>query len=114
MHPDELPIDTTLVARLIAEQFPHWVELSLKPVESAGTDNTIYKLGDEMCVRFPRSPRAAKRLEKEVRWLPKFATQLPPEIPEVLGVGIPSDLFPYQWAIYNCIEGENATRWIGF
>lgn len=36
MHVDEVHTDASLAGRLLAAQFPHWSELSLKPVRSAG------------------------------------------------------------------------------
>jgi hypothetical protein len=58
MHADELNIDLALAARLIASQFPQWADLPLSPVLSAGTDNAIFRLGDEMALRLPRVARA--------------------------------------------------------
>jgi aminoglycoside phosphotransferase (APT) family kinase protein len=52
MHIDELDIDKSLVRRLL-EQFPQWADLPLEPVPSAGTDNALYRLGDDMVVRLP-------------------------------------------------------------
>nr|MBA3475746.1 aminoglycoside phosphotransferase [Actinomycetota bacterium] len=43
MHADELPIDESLVRRLLAEQFPQWAELPLAGVEPSGTVNAIYR-----------------------------------------------------------------------
>jgi hypothetical protein len=34
MHPDEVPTDAALVARLLAEQFPQWAGLPIEPVRS--------------------------------------------------------------------------------
>jgi hypothetical protein len=34
-----------------------WADLPIAPVQSAGTDNAIYRLGDDMAVRLPRIPR---------------------------------------------------------
>lgn len=51
MHVDEVDTDASLAGRLLAAQFPQWAELSLEPVRSAGTDNAIYRLGDDMAVR---------------------------------------------------------------
>ena len=48
MHADEFEIDIALVQRLITQQFPQWAEFSLKPVPSAGTDNALFRLGNEM------------------------------------------------------------------
>lgn len=54
MHADEADIDAPLVRRLLAAQFPHWADLAFEPVDSNGTVNAIYRLGDDMAVRLPR------------------------------------------------------------
>jgi len=54
MHADELDIDEALVRRLLAAQFPRWAELPIDALASGGTDNAIYRLGDELSVRLPR------------------------------------------------------------
>jgi aminoglycoside phosphotransferase (APT) family kinase protein len=54
MHTDELHTDAALVRRLLAGQFPQWAALPIAPVASAGTDNALYRLGDDMVVRLPR------------------------------------------------------------
>jgi len=44
MNQSEKPeIDTALVKRLIAEQFPEWARLPIRQVDSAGTDNAIFR-----------------------------------------------------------------------
>ncbi len=53
MHLDEADIDAQLVSRLLAAQFPRWADLPVEPVHSAGTDNAIYRLGEDMAVRLP-------------------------------------------------------------
>ncbi len=58
----EPDIDTPLVSRLIAAQFPRWAGLPITRVPSAGTDNAIYRLGDDMAVRLPRQPWVAATL----------------------------------------------------
>ncbi|GAG81426.1 unnamed protein product, partial [marine sediment metagenome] len=35
-------------------QFLQWADLPIEPVRSAGTDNTIFRLGNDMAVRLPR------------------------------------------------------------
>ena len=44
-------IDTALVRRLIAMQFPEWAELAIRPVEFGGWDNRTFHLGAAMTVR---------------------------------------------------------------
>jgi aminoglycoside phosphotransferase (APT) family kinase protein len=70
MHADELDIDDALLQRLLAAQFPRWADLPLARVESAGTDNAIYRLGEELAVRLPRMARATGHIHVEHRWLP--------------------------------------------
>ena len=55
MHVDEADTDASLVRRLLVAQFPQWADLAIEPVPSAGTDNALYRLGDDMAVRLPAS-----------------------------------------------------------
>ncbi|MCW2508319.1 MAG: aminoglycoside phosphotransferase [Modestobacter sp.] len=48
---DGLSIDTALVQRLIAGQFPAWASLPIAPVPHSGWDNRTFRLGDEMLAR---------------------------------------------------------------
>ena len=81
MHVDEIDTNVSLVARLLTTQFPQWADLPLDPVPSAGTDNALYRLGDDMLVRLPRMHWAIEQLDKEHRWLPRLAPFLPLAIP---------------------------------
>ncbi len=108
MHEDEIRVGPSLVRRLIAEQFPDWKALPLRPVESAGTDNTIYRLGDDMAVRLPRRPEAAEQALKEWRWLPALAPHLPLAVPVPLARGTPTQGYPYRWSVCRWLDGRNA------
>lgn len=108
MHVDEFASDTSLVRRLLAAQFPQWAELSITCVHSAGTDNTLYRLGDDKVVRLPRIQAAAGQVDKEYRWLPRLAPFLPLPIPVPLARGIPGEGYPWHWCVYNWLEGESA------
>ena len=77
MHVDEADTDVGLVGRLIAEQLPQWAALPIEPVTERGTDNILYRLGDEIVVWLPGRGRPALALAKEYAWLPKLAP-LPP------------------------------------
>jgi aminoglycoside phosphotransferase (APT) family kinase protein len=56
------------------------------------------------------SPRtsAESTLEKELKWLPPLAAQLPVRIPTVLVEGTPGDVYPFKWSVYEWLEGEIA------
>ena len=108
MHADELDIDTALVRRLLAEQFPHWAGLPLERVEPSGTDNAIYRLGGDLVARLPRRERTEVTLRKERAWLPRLAPHLPLAVPLPLAEGTPADGYPWAWSVYRWLEGETA------
>lgn len=107
IHPDEVDIDRPLVSRLITRQFPQWADLPITKVDSAGTDNAIYRLGHDMAVRLPRRARAAKTVDKEQRWLPRLSPLLPLAAPVPLGKGVSDEGFPFPWSVYRWLDGEN-------
>lgn len=107
MHPDALPIDCDLVQALLAEQFPAWADRPVEPVPSAGTDNALFRLGDELVVRMPyREAGAAAQIQKEHTWLPKLSSRLPLEVPFPVVMGLPGQGYPCPWSIYRWIEGQ--------
>ncbi|WP_173070558.1 aminoglycoside phosphotransferase family protein [Phytohabitans houttuyneae] len=100
-----------LVSRLVAKQFPQWAGLPVREVSTVGTDNMIYRLGDELVVRLPALPRAAPTVGREWEWLPRLAPRLPLDVPVPLGSGVPDGEFPYPWSVYRWLEGQTlATR----
>jgi aminoglycoside phosphotransferase (APT) family kinase protein len=109
MHADEVDTDASLVRRLLASQFPQWADLPIEPVPSAGTDNALYRLGDDRVVRLPRRPAATAQVDKEHRWLPKLAPLLPLAIPVPLARGEPGEGYPWRWSVYRWLDGEIAT-----
>ena len=109
MHANEVHSDVLLVHRLLRAQFPHWADLPIKSVRSAGTDNAIYQLGDDMAVRVPRTPGAVRQVDKEQYWLSRLAPFLPLAIPVPLAKGAPSEDYPWHWSVSPWLEGENAT-----
>ena len=109
MHADEFEIDLDLVRRLMADQFPHWASMQLAEVLPRGTDNALFRLGDDMVVRMPRRDRTRLTLLKERRWLPHLAPSLPLAVPLPLAAGEPAAEYPFEWSIYTWLEGEPAT-----
>ena len=111
MHDDEIESDPELVRALLAAQQPQWAALPIERVESTGTDNAMYRVGDDVVVRMPLRPgRAAATLAKEHHWLPVLAPQLPLRIPVPLAEGEPTDFYPYPWSVYPWFTGMDATK----
>ncbi|MFD6392478.1 aminoglycoside phosphotransferase family protein [Nocardia sp. NPDC055029] len=102
-----IDLDVATVAGLVAEQFPRWKDLPLNAVESAGTDNAIYRLGADKAVRLPRLPSAVGQVDKEQKWLPRLAPRLPLAVPVPLGRGEPGTDYPWEWSIYRWLDGQS-------
>jgi len=98
-------IDAALVRALVAEQFPQWAALPVQFVPQ-GNDHRTFRLGDALSVRLPSAEGYVPQSEKEHRWLPLLAPQLPLPIPEPIALGQPSALFPFPWSVYGWLEGE--------
>lgn len=107
MHSNEFRIDESLVVRLVESQFPAWASLPVEPVTSTGTDHAMYRLGDDLAVRLPRTPGAVRQVDLERTWLPTLAPLLPVAIPTPLGSGRPGEGYPWPWSVYSWLEGEN-------
>jgi len=54
---DDITIDEALVRSLLHEQHPDFAGLELREV-AGGWDNQMWRLGDDLAVRLPRTPRA--------------------------------------------------------
>ena len=109
MHADELETDEALVRRLLAAQFPQWAELPIEALAAGGTDNAIYRLGDELSVRLPRRRGWRGSLDDEFEWLPKLAPLLPLPVPTPVARGVAGEGYPHEWAVYGWLDGEDAT-----
>lgn len=104
--PAEHVIDASLARRLIATQFPQWSDLDVQPIEPGGWDNRTFRLGDRMTVRLPSAERYVPQVEREHRWLPLLAPQLPLPVPVPLAKGVAGEGFPWPWSVYRWLPGE--------
>ncbi len=104
----DVRIDIPLVRRLVAVQFPQWASLAVEPVESAGWDNTIFRLGSGLAARLPRRRVSAEHVSQEHRWLPVLAPHLPLAVPVPLGHGVPGEGYPWHWTVCPWLTGELA------
>ncbi|MER7165430.1 aminoglycoside phosphotransferase family protein [Micromonospora sp. NPDC000207] len=107
MHADEVHTDVSLVGRLVAAQLPRWAHLAVEPVASSGTDNAMYRLGDELVVRLPRIPSAVDAIARELRWAPRLAPHLPVAVPVPVASGRPAAGYPFPWSVLPWLPGRN-------
>lgn len=108
MNDKHRAINTVLVHRLIAAQFPQLKDLIIQPVAVGGWDNRSFRLGEHLLVRMPSAEEYAAQVEKEQLWLPKLAPFLPLPIPEPVAIGEPGEGYPWGWSIYRWLEGDTA------
>lgn len=99
-------ITVELVSQLVSEQFPQWAGLEIRPVALDGWDNTTFRVGDDKSARLPSHEMYVPQIDKEHRWLPVLAAQLPLEIPKPIAKGRPGCGFPRPWSVYGWLEGD--------
>jgi aminoglycoside phosphotransferase (APT) family kinase protein len=108
LHDDEAHVDADLVRKLLADQLPAQASLSVRRVATGGTDNAVFRLGDELTARLPLHPGAADGLLKEIRWLPVLAPHLTLPVPELVAVGREAAGYPFRWAVVRWLPGTDA------
>jgi aminoglycoside phosphotransferase (APT) family kinase protein len=107
--PQRIAVDANQVRRLVADQFPQWAGLPVQPVANGGWDNWTFHLGSRKLVRLPSASEYAEAVDKEHRWLPALAPELPLPIPTPLAKGEPGVGYPYPWSVYQWLDGEPAS-----
>jgi aminoglycoside phosphotransferase (APT) family kinase protein len=109
LHDDEVEIDSAVVERLLAEQFPRWAGLPVQVVERSGTDNVTFRVGDDLAVRLPRTSRNVGQVEMDLEWMPRLAPHVSLPIPEPLELGQPAEFYPFTWGVYRWLPGAPFT-----
>jgi aminoglycoside phosphotransferase (APT) family kinase protein len=109
LHEDEVAIDAGLVRELIRAQLPQLAGLDVRMVAAPGTDNVVFRLGEELSVRLPRKPAAVSGLLVEREWLPRLAAHLPLAVPEPIASGEPTQSYPFPWLVCNWVSGVPLT-----
>lgn len=105
MTSPEIEMTADVVRELLQDQHPDLAGLAIREVPG-GWDNHMWRIGDELAVRIPRTKRAPDLQRKECRWLPVLAPRLPLQVPTPVRVGEPSARFPKPWTIMTWIPGQ--------
>jgi aminoglycoside phosphotransferase (APT) family kinase protein len=112
MHADQLTVSPAMVRELVDSQFPRWRDLSVTVVESPGTVNAIFRIGDRLAARFPlRLDDAAtvrRRLESEATAARELAGRTRFATPEPVAIGSPGAGYPLPWAVQTWLSGDTA------
>lgn len=97
--------DAELVARLLREQAPRLSGQAVRPSSASGSSNWVFRLGDTLAVRLPRSDGYAEDLLKEVHWLPALGPAVSVPVPRIEFVGEASEAFPRPWTVVSWLPG---------
>jgi aminoglycoside phosphotransferase (APT) family kinase protein len=74
---------------------------------ASGSSNWVFRIGNELAIRLPRSDHYVAALMKEVRWLPLLAPHLPTAVPDIVAAGQPSETFPRPWTVVSWVPGDS-------
>ena len=117
MHDDEIAIPVDTVRRLISEQFPQWAGLAVRRVDSSGTVNAIFRIGDELAARFPLRQadpsHVRESIEREARATADFALHSPFPAPVPVAIGEPGAGYPLSWSVQTWLSGDAADEDLG-
>lgn len=97
-------LETSVVARLIAARFPELAGLPVRALSAKGTDNHIFRVGNDLCARFPKAAWAVGTAKREAAALPRFAGA-PIPVPAVYGLGAAGDSYPHAWSVVSWLPG---------
>jgi aminoglycoside phosphotransferase (APT) family kinase protein len=98
--------DPYMVTRLLRDQAPHLANLRIRAIPSSGSSNWVFRIGEALAIRLPRSDDYVADLENEVEWLPRLAPRLPTAVPDIVATGRPSETFPRPWAVVSWVPGD--------
>ncbi|PYB77697.1 aminoglycoside phosphotransferase family protein [Rhizobium wuzhouense] len=113
MHEDQLTITVEQVRHLIADQFPQFRGQDIRELETAGTVNAIFRIGERHAARFPlrtMDPAVSLRtLEQEIEASREFHEYCAFPSPVPVGIGQWGAGFPMPWLVQTWIDGDVAT-----
>jgi aminoglycoside phosphotransferase (APT) family kinase protein len=115
IHDDEPDTGDAVVRRLLASECPQRAGRPMEELRSSGTDNAMWRVpdgaGGGVVVRLPRRPEAAPKIATEAAVLRRLSSSRLTdvvEIPEVLHVGQPHEVFPHPWSVLGWLDGSDA------
>ena len=112
MHDDEIQVSEPVVRSLLKNQFPELGGEPILKVESSGTVNAIFRIGEDLAARFPlrrRNPGVEwEALEVEASASAEFSRCSPFPGPQPVAIGEPGESYPLPWVIQTWLPGTVA------
>jgi aminoglycoside phosphotransferase (APT) family kinase protein len=79
MHADQVDVTVADARRLLRDHVPELADRPVRPVDSGGTVNAVFRVGDDLALRIPLRPFGGDLREPAV--LPLLAPHLPVAVP---------------------------------
>jgi aminoglycoside phosphotransferase (APT) family kinase protein len=109
MHPDQLDVSVPMVRALVDTQFPRWRHLPVRQVATEGTDNAIFRIGDDLAARLPLQPgdpaSVRRSLANEAAAARELAGRTRFPVPEPVALGEPGHGYPLPWSVQTWLAG---------
>lgn len=96
-----------MVSQLLRDQAPELADLGIRAIPAPGSSNWVFRLGEALAIRLPRSDDYVADLLNEVQCLPRLAPHLPTSVPSVVATGEPGQTFPRPWAVVSWVPGDS-------
>ena len=114
MHPGQLTVPDGTVRELVDEQFPQWRHLAVTAVDSEGTVNAIFRIGEGLAARFALEPGDAQALWRRLRLEAEACRELAGctrfPTPEPVAIGASGPGYPLPWLVQSWVPGVTATE----
>ncbi|SHL56045.1 aminoglycoside phosphotransferase family protein [Roseibium suaedae] len=104
---DEFGVSIVQARDLLVSYATDWAQLPIQDVASSGTDNALFRLGEDAVLRLPKRRSAVIPLEKEIGWLPRLQG-LPLSVPVLLFHGSSKQDTGYDFGIFRWEPGRIA------
>ena len=104
MDDTAVKLDEGRATRLIAARFPELAGEPVRALAAKGTDNHIFRIGNDLCARFPKVAWAAGTARREAAALPRFVGA-PLPVPAVYGLSEAGEDYPHAWSVLSWLPG---------
>jgi aminoglycoside phosphotransferase (APT) family kinase protein len=101
----EVVVGEELARSLAGDRLPAFRDAPMRLL-GEGWDSTVWLLGDEWVLRFPRREVVVPGFLRELQVLPRIAPRLPFAVPVAAVRGEPDARFPWPWSAHRLLPGH--------
>ncbi|MGB3624830.1 MAG: phosphotransferase, partial [Henriciella sp.] len=99
--------DIYLIRSLVKSSFPDLSDADIRPVRSEGTDNHIFRIDNDLCLRIAKRDEATPSLSEREPTALKELAELPLETPRFMAKGLLPEPAGWPWMICTWLHGTS-------